>query len=330
MTVEIKLPHFPHIVGAHCSSTSVQNVLRYDGVNLSEAMVFGLGAGLGFWYIHDENASPTHRFNGRAPDLEGNFYRHVGQPLQWAEIWSPAAMAEQLAAGRPLLAQTDIYSLPYYEPRVHFIGHGVVVTGIDLAAQTVDLADIQSPEPFTVSLDDFQQAMAHQRPPLLWPNHWVAPPKLTGELITPDVLRQAIRTTIERMLHPPSTLEGIVAMAQMAEQLPTWGEAPDFVWGARFAYQSIEKRGTGGGGFRTLYGTFLAEAEAYLPELSAIESAARMNTLGVQWSQLAGCFKQTFVDQDVTPLQTASALLQQIVEEERTLIEALAQALKRC
>ncbi|MEZ4861469.1 MAG: DUF4872 domain-containing protein [Caldilineaceae bacterium] len=328
MTTVAQLPNFPHRVGAHCSSTSIQNVLRYDGVELSEAMVFGLGAGLGFWYIHDETASPTYRFNGRAPDLESNFYRHVGQPLQWVERWSPAAMATALTASRPLLAQTDIYHLPYYEPRVHFPGHGVVVTGIDLTAQTVDLADIHSPDLLTIPLTDFQQAMAHASPPMLWPNRWVAPPKLTPTLVTPDMLRTAILTAAQRMLHPPSAAEGIGAMTHMAEQLPTWGAAPDFVWAARFAYQAIEKRGTGGGGFRTLYGDFLAEAEQYLPELVAVDAATRMKAIGMQWRELAGYFKQVFVEHDATPFASASSLLQKIAIKECMLMEVLARAVQ--
>ena len=331
MTASVRLSNFLHLVGAHCSSTSVQNVLRYDGIELSEAMVFGLGAGLGFWYLHDPDTSPTHRFNGRAPDLEGNFYRHIGHLLQWAEEWSPTEMAAQLSAGRPLLAQTDIYHLPYYDPPVHFPGHGIVVTGIDLPAQTIDLADIQSPDHYTIALADFQQAVGHYHPPMLWSNHWAAPPKLTAdrvatEIVTPETLRQSILTVTQRMLTPPDKSEGLPAMQQMAEVLPTWGEAPDFVWAARFAYQAIEKRGTGGGGFRTLYSAFLAEAEAHLPALATIDSAQRTNALGEQWRVLAGHFKQIFIKQEPTKFQAASAVLQQIVDEEAGLMAALAQA----
>ena len=92
---------FPNLVGAHCSSSALRSVLAFDSVDLSEALTFGLGSGLGFFYLEEPNSSPTRRFNGRAPNLEGNFYRLVGQPIQWVEAWQPDLIAESLAANRP-------------------------------------------------------------------------------------------------------------------------------------------------------------------------------------------------------------------------------------
>lgn len=335
------LPNFPHRIGAHCSSTSVQNVLRYDGVELSEAMVFGLGAGLGFWFIHDESASPTRRFNGRAPDLEGNFYRHIGRPIKWEGRWSPQAMAVELGNGRPIIAQTDIYHLPYYRPQVHFIGHGVVVTAIDLDVATVDIADIHGPEPLTIGLDSFEQAIAHASAPLLWPYHWSAAPDLSDvaveALATPDAIRRAIATAAHRMLTPPQNddtgdtgdtgdarvHEGIDGMMQMADSLPTWAEDADFAWSARFGYQAIEKRGTGGGGFRPLYGAFLAEAAQLVPELKTVDGETRMVEIGALWSELANHFKRAFIEEDSAHVAAAASLLRQIAAREKQLMEEL-------
>lgn len=64
---------FAHYAGIHCSSSSVADLLHHDGFRASEAMVFGLGSGLGFVYVDDPKYSPVHRFNGRALDLEGKF-----------------------------------------------------------------------------------------------------------------------------------------------------------------------------------------------------------------------------------------------------------------
>lgn len=318
-----ELDHFPHSVGAHCSSTSVQNVLRYDGVGLSEAMVFGLGSGLGFFYLHDPDASPTHRFNGRAADLEGNFYRHVGRPLPWAEQWSPREMAQAIAAGRPVLAQTDIYYLPYYRPQVHFIGHGIVITGIDLQAQTAVVADIADEQPIRLDLAHLHEAMGHEAPPLLQPYRWAAAPPLDASPVTADALRRAIGATCRYMLTPPSPVEGVPAMAVMAAQLPAWAAAPDWAWCARFGYQSIEKRGTGGGGFRHLYADFLAEAEAYLPQLASVDGVARFHTLGEQWSAVAEELKAVFVAEDKARFAAAGQILQAIVAGETAVLQAL-------
>ncbi len=137
---DVKLLEFPNLIGAHCSSSALRSVLAYDGVNLSEALTFGLGSGLGFFYLQEPNSSPTRRFNGRAPDLEGNFYRLVRCPIAWATSWQPELITESLAANRPVLAQTDIHPIPYYDD-AHFTGHGLVVVGLeDDEVLTADIA----------------------------------------------------------------------------------------------------------------------------------------------------------------------------------------------
>ena len=154
------LPNFTHTVGWHCSSTSVSNVAKFFGVPMSEAMAFGLGAGLGFQYWDKPGGSPRYSFNGRSSALETKFFDHIGRPAEWVQAWSPQKMADALADGRPILCVTDIYGLPYYQPQVHFPGHGVVVTEIDLDSEQVAIADIASPDLLTVHWDHLKAAMS--------------------------------------------------------------------------------------------------------------------------------------------------------------------------
>ena len=54
---------------------------------------------------------------------------------------------------------------------------------------------------------------------------------------------------------------GLPAMRRFAEETGGWPEeTEDWQWCARFAYQVIERRGTGGGNFRLMYSRFLEEA----------------------------------------------------------------------
>src|SRR5579885_1228061 len=50
------IKNWVHIPGLHCGSTALRDVVTYYGYNFSEAMCFGLGGGLGFFYI---SGSPT-------------------------------------------------------------------------------------------------------------------------------------------------------------------------------------------------------------------------------------------------------------------------------
>ena len=321
--MRVQLEAFPHEPGQHCSSTSLRSVLAYDGIVLPEAVIFGLGSGAGFLYWRHSSRSPTHRFNGRAPDLEGKFYRNLGHALEWAGRWDPEGHARASGGGRPVRAQADLQPLPYYEP-VHFPGHGVVVVGVDLAAGTATLADVASPTLQTVPLERLRAALSVAAPPMLAPYRWAAAPRVEVRL-EPEVFRRAIRVAARGMLEPEDPeREGLGAMRQLVADLPAWGEAPDWAWCARFAYQSIEKRGTGGGNFRLLYAAFLEAAARYLPELAGLEAARRMRAVGWLWQEVARLFKRIFVEQDPTGFGRVAARMREVWEAERRVWEDLA------
>jgi hypothetical protein len=83
------------------------------------------------------------------------------------------------------------------------------------------------------------------------------------------------------MLEPPmGELEGLPALRRFAAEVGEWPDsADDWQWCARFNYQVIERRGTGGGNFRAMYSRFLAESGYDEAELAA-EASAR-------WTEMA-------------------------------------------
>ena len=261
-------------MGAHCSSSAVRSALAWDGFDVSEAAVFGLGAGLGFFYRHEPDESASRRFNGRAPDLEGSFYRRVGVPIRWVGSWRPDLIRRALAAGRPVLAQTDIHPIPYYDD-VHFSGHGLAVVGIE-RDERVEAADIAAEDLSEMPLDALRAAVARAHPPLLEPYRYGVAPRLRSVEVK-ALAPGAIRQVVAYMLAPPSADEGLPAIRKLAVELPSWVELPDGRWCARFGYQAIEKRGTGGGNFRALYASFLRElgdVGLEAPGVAAFERAA--------------------------------------------------------
>ena len=64
------------------------------------------------------------------------------------------------------------------------------------------------------------------------------------------------------MIEPPlGEYEGLPALRRFAAEVGDWpAQVADWQWCARFNYQVIERRGTGGGNFRLMYSRFLAEA----------------------------------------------------------------------
>ncbi len=326
---KIILRDFPAAEGLHCSSTSVRKVLEYDGLAASEALVYGLGSGLGFFYILNEDESPARVINGRAPDLEGSFFKRTGNPLAWSGRWAPEAMARALQEGRPILAQTDLYHLPYYQPSVHFPGHGIVVTGIDLDAGEAWVTDQGFSEVQRTGLENLRLAMASTSPPLLTePYRWAPAPVVEGDsLRRPRAFRSAIERTVGIMSGTPDGLVGLPALERFVRDLPGWRELDDAEWCARFAYQSIRKRGTDGASFRFMYADFLREAEGCLPALQSSGAAHYYIKAGQRWEALAGLLKQVFVTGDRSLFASCASAAAALLDSERAALSALKDAL---
>ncbi len=315
---------FQHELGHHCSSTSIKNVLRYYGTEWSEALVFGLGSGLGFVYWLDESASPTRIFNGRAGIFEEKFFSNIGFPLEWAGIWDIGKIEKSLMNQQPIVAQTNIINLPYYAP-ANFPGHGITVVGFEPVAKRVVVADIFSEELQEISYQTLKQAMKHSVAPMMKPYHWAAVPRLEPQL-TPNVFRKALQTMLQEMLFHPDPHVGLSALAQLADDLPYWDEASDWDNAARFGYQAIEKRGTGGGAFRKLYADFLEEAREYLSFLSEAESK-KMHRLATLWQELAEILRYTYKEQNARSFTIAGQLTTEIYKKEKEFYLDLAKKL---
>lgn len=294
------LAGFQHRPGVHCGSTALADALRARGLDLSEPMVFGLGAGLGFHYLAGPSLSPTRIIHGRQLPLETTACEVLGAPMRERTEDDPArawqAAKDALGRGLAPILSTDIRFLPYYQSRTHFNGHRVALAGHDEARGVALVADTERDGLLEVPLPDLDRARASEGQPVGYTGRlWLevdAPPQ-------PRPMRQAVSEALRRqaahMLLESNGWAGAEGLDRFAEELPRWpelasGEA-DRAWCLRFAYQTIEKRGTGGGNFRLLYARFLEEAAAHHPALGRLGLAGRMRDLAARWTRLAEAFK---------------------------------------
>jgi hypothetical protein len=280
------VPGYEHKPGHHCGSTALRNLLAFHGAEISEEMAFGLGAGACFYYVTIEGTSPSHWFNGRTARLEESFAELTGAALRLRSFepgdgaWE-AARAE-VDAGNPVLLLTDLYHLDHYGKSAHFPGHAVVLAGYD--EQVAYLSDTAFDELQTTRLENLDQARHSNHPAYPLAGHMFT---VAGELDA-ERLREAIPAAIERaaraMLEPElRDFSGLEALRRLAAEAGSWPEvAEDWRWCARFGFQVIERRGTGGGAFRLMYSRFLEEAGRPEAPLAADAAAA--------WTDLAHTF----------------------------------------
>jgi hypothetical protein len=293
------VPAYRHVPGNHCGSTAIRNLLGFHGIEISEEMAFGLGAGACFYYVVLDGQSPSRFTNGRAARLEENFLELTEVPLRLRTESDPdrawRMAKEDIDAGRPVLLLTDLYYLDHYGRSAHFPGHAVVLAGYD--EELAWLSDTAFEDLQTTSLESLKEARHSQQP--IFPLEGQAIDLPEGVEPSRDQLiahaPKAIERAASQMLEPPlGDYEGLPAMRKFAAEVGDWPEAvEDWQWCARFLYQVIERRGTGGGNFRKMYSRFLEEA--------GYEEAALARKASDDWTKLALAARTASEPEDADP-----------------------------
>jgi hypothetical protein len=284
-----------HTPGRHCASTALANLTRFHNVPLSEPMCFGLGEGLGIFYLTIPGGKPSRMIAVRSLAFEQQFFNNLGMSFQWNQhadpLESEKALKEALDAGLPAIIQTDIYYLPYYQSKTHFAGHLINVWGYDDAEQVFHVTDTERTEVYAVPYEAMRRARYCRVPPFPMDGNLFAPSSIQIPTNLGDRIWQAVQSNSRRLLENDSPFDGLQALRQWRDEVGAWTELPDWQWAARFAYQTIMKRGTGGGGFRLMYADFLEEGAEHTAVLREKKLAPQMRAVGKAWDELAIALK---------------------------------------
>ena len=284
-----------HAPGKHCASTAIRDMMRFHGIRLSEAMCFGIGAGLGIWYLDLPGIAASRLVHVRSADIEAQFFRRIGHPFAWETSESPEESEEllfrALDSGLPALVRTDIYHLPYYRSRTHFPGHVIMVWGYDRRRQVFFVTDTEREEVLEVPFTDMRQARHQKGSFFEMKGNLFSPEGIEGPGDMQEIIARSIVHNSRVILDEAYAFQGIKGLDSWLSEIPAWGEFPDWQWTARLAYQIIERRGPGGGGFRLMYADFLKEAAAFVPEILSLRLAEKMLLAAKSWQELAGSLK---------------------------------------
>ena len=278
------VPGYRHVPGNHCGSTALRNLLAFHGREISEEMALGLGAGVCFYFVVLDGESPSRITNGRVGKLEEQFLELTGIELRMdtaddpGESWRLAR--EAVDAGRPAILISDLYYLDHYGKSAHFPGHAVVLAGYD--DEVAYLSDTGFEELQTTRLENLARARHGKHPVFPLDGHMFSVPEGQEPHDPRHSAPRAIERGVRQMFEPElGDFQGMTALQRLADEIGSWPEAADdWRWCARFNYQVIERRGTGGANFRRMYARFLEEA-GYEESALAAEAAAH-------WTGLAG------------------------------------------
>jgi hypothetical protein len=302
----------PALDGYHCQTNSLAKIFGFYGHPLSEDMLLGLGAGLGFMYWKTTAGAETSVFiggRGNNKDFFGDIGRRTGSAIETV-CTSSARKAEEALLARlrerePVMLFGDMGFLPWFDfpEGYHFGGHSFVACGFD--GERTALASDMDPKAsglkkgfyHPISLDRLAEARGSPYKPFPPRNARVEfgfgayrPPKA-------DDIHSAIAQEAEAQLSSPTKNFGIKGMRYAAEELPLW---PDMLSDSELRanlfnlYVFIEIGGTGGGFFRNMYSRFLREAAGISgrPDLATV--ADKIEESGRRFSEIAALFKDSF------------------------------------
>lgn len=308
-----------HAIGRHCGSSAIRDLLEFNGLNISEAMCFGLGSGLGVTYLELADAPVPFLVHVRSLGFEERVFQSIGMPFEWQTFDSYESAATSLGncldAGRPSLLLTDIFYLPYFNSTTHFPGHAIAAWSRNPETGEVLVTDTERPSALSVTQDSLTRARFSTQPPFIHHGNMFTPTAFQGQ-ITPEIITKVIHDNAKAL-----AMSGISALEIWLTDLGRWGTTGDWHWTTRFAYQVIEKRGTGGGGFRKMYAEFLDEAIHYDVGVHRYRLPLLMRASGKTWTALAMCLKSAS-ESKAFPHAAIEDAIFAVIEAERNYADA--------
>ena len=286
---------FNHRQSAHCESGVAANLLSHHGLAISEAMAFGIGAGLLFGYF------PFIRIN-KLPlatyrTAPGNIFKKVTSRLGIQvsrnsfkdQNQARAELDRYLADGIPVGLQTGVYWLPYFPPalRFHFNAHNLVVYAKE--GDSYHISDPVFGETVTCAAADLARARFAQGA-LAPKGKMYSISNIPSNIDLAPAIIKSIREVCRIMVRVPVPLLGTRGIRYLAGQVERWPER----FGDKMAILYLghiirmqEEIGTGGGGFRFIYAAFLQEVAEVLGDSRYLDISARMTSIGDRWRDFA-------------------------------------------
>ncbi|MGH7885045.1 MAG: BtrH N-terminal domain-containing protein [Thermodesulfobacteriota bacterium] len=290
-----------HYRGIHCGSGAIKDICNFHGYNFSEELCFGLGAGLGFYYTKDNEVSPSRSIHVRGPLMETNFFNNFGleyKDWKYEEDNERAfiTLKEYIDQDIPVLIQTDIYYLDYYNSSTHFPGHIVVVCGYDDEERCFYLSDTSFNQLQSVSYEKMASARCSKFKPNPLSNNWFEVNLRSRDFNIKEAVEHSIYLNAKMMVEGFTTLRGkssVETIKDWAVDLPDWQFLPDWQWACRFSYQVISKRGVEGAAFRWIYRDFLKEVSNINLKIETLDLARKMDLSGRKWFEVSALLKET-------------------------------------
>jgi hypothetical protein len=286
--------NFTHHQSAHCENGVASNLLKYNGLNISEPMVFGIGSGLFFVYIPflKVNYAPAISYRPMPGLIFNKLAKRLGLKIKRQKFSSEAnaikALDENLKNNIPSGLQVGVYNLTYFpdEYRFHFNAHNLVVYGkteTDYLISDPVMENVTTLTHAELNKVRFAKGAFAPRGQMYYPIQIPSNVDLKGAII------KGIKNTCRDMLAPMPII-GVRGIRYVAKLIKKWPVKEGTKKANHYLAQIVrmqEEIGTGGGGFRFIYAAFLQEAAVILENKELQILSLEMTAIGDLWRDFA-------------------------------------------
>ena len=320
--------NFQHQHTAHCESGVMSTMLKAQGVDFNEAMIFGLASALTFVYfpLIKVNGMPLISYRMPPKSIIKNVAKRLKVRLKIQKFRAPQAGQDALdlalTENKLVGLQTSVFWLPYFpsEMRFHFNAHNLIVYGKEQNDYLISDPVFESVQRCTA--EDLQRARfakgALAPKGLMY--YFENQPDLT-QIDLPNLIRKAIRKNAKQML-APLFFVGVKGIRTVAKQIEKLATHPSEKYKRLYLGHIVrmqEEIGTGGAGFRYLYAYFLEQAANICQEPKYKLASEQMTEIGDMWRQFAGlCVKQC-KKPTTEGFKTVTEYLREIADKEQIL-----------
>ena len=287
---------YNHKMAAHCESGTITSLLNNKGLDISEALVFGISSGLFFGYFHKMKSFtfPTFIVRNKPGQMRSNLSRRLGIKFHTERFRKPEegqkAIDRLLENNIPVACQVDFFYMDYIPSweRVHINVHFIVIVGKTGSKYIVS----DSYFPQLVELESESLRKARFAGGSMSPKGFIFYPEHIPE--NPDYVKAitaGIKKTCFNMLRIPLPFLGVKGIRLFAKKINEWPSMARDIEHLSHEIMRInillEDQGTGGAGFRFLFATFLQQASEIMrnPELNDLSK--EMMLIGDGWREIS-------------------------------------------
>jgi hypothetical protein len=292
--MSIKAYH--HKMAAHCESGTITSLLNNRGLDITEALVFGISSGIFFGYFHKMKSFtfPTFIVRNKPGQMRSNLSKRLGIKFHTEKFRRPdegqATLDRLLEKNIPVAVQVDFFYMDYIPSweRVHINVHFIVIVGKKDSKYIVS----DSYFPQLVELETESLRKARFAGGSMSPKGFLFYPEFIPDKIDFEkAIVKGIKKSCFNMLKIPLPFLGVKGIRLFARKIVEWPSRSRDVEHLSHEIMKInillEDQGTGGAGFRFLFATFLQQAADILKKPELNDLSKEMMMIGDGWREIS-------------------------------------------